>query len=412
MMKKSLIPLFLIALAAIFIGLNIKLQTTGEYVTFDTCDSLTADNGDWYQGHPNDTSLTIDVNDKVEGEGCIALTMHAKRSTFVYKYLGDADLSTTPFMRFRLKATTDPNLVSIFVSIYAWNGSVYKGYRYETLNYVQDEWSTFVVDLRNSVSGSPDLTHISLLEFDWGYLRGEPPENNVMKIDWIEIAPEAGSVEPLTLDIFPASSTITLGSSASFAASAGGGVPPYSYSWTLNGESLGTTSSTITVTPSSAGTYTISCTVTDSTGTEASDTATLTVIESGGVTPTKYTLTVNVQGNGTTSPDIGTYTFDEGSTVHLEAIPAQGWQFSHWLINGQQLNESSITLTMDKNYEVVAYFIESETPNPPEYPPPLLEPPSEGAETEIWNQNLIVIVVLIIVTAVTIILMFSRREKK
>ena len=415
MKGKNLILLFLAIAVITVVGLNIKLQTVGEYVTFDSCDSLTVSNGNWYQGYPDSTVLTIDTTDKIEGSGCIALYTNATKSTFIYKYLADYDLSQTPFVRFRLKASTNPDTVSIFITIYALTENGSRAYGYETLDYIQNNWATFEIDLRQPLSGTPDLTSVTVLEFDWGYRFGVPAAGEVMKIDWIEVAPEAGAVQPLTVNVSPSSTTITLGSSVSFSASASGGITPYTYSWSLNGEPLDESSSSVTITPESPGTYTVSCTITDSLGSTASASATLTVTESqqGPPTSTKYSLTVEIEGNGTTSPEPGQYTFDEGATVHLEATPSQGWLFAYWMINGQQYNESSVTLTMNKNYEAIAYFTEITEPIPlPDHTPPTgVLPPPEEIQPQPWSENLTLIIAIIIVGAI-MVLLISRREKK
>lgn len=80
---------------------------------------------------------------------------------------------------------------------------------------------------------------------------------------------------------------------------------------------------------------------------------------SGGGTepqPVYYTLTTSVTGQGTVSPDSGSYA--SGELVTLTATAASGWQFSSW--SGDITGTSNpISLTMDGNKSVTATFIES-----------------------------------------------------
>jgi hypothetical protein len=71
--------------------------------------------------------------------------------------------------------------------------------------------------------------------------------------------------------------------------------------------------------------------------------------------PTQHTLTINVSGQGSTNPDLGTYTYDEGTQVSITATPASGWGFDHW---GGDASGSSPTfvITVDSNKSVTAYF--------------------------------------------------------
>jgi len=66
-------------------------------------------------------------------------------------------------------------------------------------------------------------------------------------------------------------------------------------------------------------------------------------------------VTISVDGQGTTTPDSGTYTYDEGTQVTITATPASGWEFDHW---GGDASGSSPTfvITIDSNKTVNAYF--------------------------------------------------------
>lgn len=77
------------------------------------------------------------------------------------------------------------------------------------------------------------------------------------------------------------------------------------------------------------------------------------------VCPTTMThdLTINVDGQGTTNPSVGTYEYDSGTQVTITASPASGWGFDHW--SGDTSGTSStVVITMDSDKDVTAYFEE------------------------------------------------------
>jgi len=80
-----------------------------------------------------------------------------------------------------------------------------------------------------------------------------------------------------------------------------------------------------------------------------------------GPPPTQYTLTTAVIGQGSVT---GGGTYEEGTVVPVEAIPAEGWKFDYWTgdLSGST-NPTSIT--MDSNKSVTAHF--SQIPVPIKY---------------------------------------------
>ena len=62
--------------------------------------------------------------------------------------------------------------------------------------------------------------------------------------------------------------------------------------------------------------------------------------------PGTHILSILVQGQGTTSPSIGTYTINDGQVATIQAIPASGWQFTGWS-NGSTVNPISLTINSD-----------------------------------------------------------------
>jgi len=77
-----------------------------------------------------------------------------------------------------------------------------------------------------------------------------------------------------------------------------------------------------------------------------------------------YTLTIEVNGNGTTEPTPGAYQYLEGTEVSITAIPADGHRFAGW--SGDVSNPDSATTTMivSANKTVTANFIEGPPPPP------------------------------------------------
>jgi uncharacterized repeat protein (TIGR02543 family) len=68
--------------------------------------------------------------------------------------------------------------------------------------------------------------------------------------------------------------------------------------------------------------------------------------------PSSYTLTMKTVGQGTVLPGNGTQT--AGTTIDIQAIPADGWSFSGW--SGDASGSANTTLTMTGNLVVTATF--------------------------------------------------------
>ncbi|GEM_PF-3436276 len=98
-----------------------------------------------------------------------------------------------------------------------------------------------------------------------------------------------------------------------------------------------------------------------------------------------YDLTVSVDGEGTTDPEPGTYTWAAGSEIELTATAEEDYEFEKWVINGDEVTEATTTVTIeDADVEVVAHFKEEEddthvvdydenTPSISAYPNPAID---------------------------------------
>ena len=74
--------------------------------------------------------------------------------------------------------------------------------------------------------------------------------------------------------------------------------------------------------------------------------------------PQQYTLTMAVDGNGSTTPAVGDHTYDEGAVVPLTATPDAGWVFDRW--SGDVTGSTNpTTITMSTNKSVTAHFLQA-----------------------------------------------------
>jgi len=73
-----------------------------------------------------------------------------------------------------------------------------------------------------------------------------------------------------------------------------------------------------------------------------------------------YTLTMEIEGQGEVSPATGNHIYDGGSIVDIEAVPAEGWEFSEWVGNVAANDDRVTTVTMNREQTVRAVFILAE----------------------------------------------------
>ncbi len=71
----------------------------------------------------------------------------------------------------------------------------------------------------------------------------------------------------------------------------------------------------------------------------------------------EYTLTIIVEGGGSTKPEEGIYSHYDGEQVTLEATPAEGWKFVEWTGDATG-TDPTINVTMDSNKSITANFEE------------------------------------------------------
>jgi len=73
--------------------------------------------------------------------------------------------------------------------------------------------------------------------------------------------------------------------------------------------------------------------------------------------PYTYYLTITSTEGGTTNPLSGTYDYPAGSSLNVTAIPNLGYSFDYWLLDGEERTENPITIVMDTNHTLEAFFV-------------------------------------------------------
>jgi Fe-S cluster assembly iron-binding protein IscA len=69
-----------------------------------------------------------------------------------------------------------------------------------------------------------------------------------------------------------------------------------------------------------------------------------------------YTLTMAVNGSGSTDPPVGDNNYVEGTVVNIMATPDAGWQFDSWTGDVADPGSASTTVTMDADKTITANF--------------------------------------------------------
>jgi len=75
---------------------------------------------------------------------------------------------------------------------------------------------------------------------------------------------------------------------------------------------------------------------------------------------TTHNLTINIIGQGTTSPSVGNHEYSSGTQLAISASPASGWEFDHWAGDASGTSPT-IVITVDSDRVVTAYFKEGAT---------------------------------------------------
>ena len=90
-----------------------------------------------------------------------------------------------------------------------------------------------------------------------------------------------------------------------------------------------------------------------------------------------YKLTIMTTAGGTTNPEPGVHTYLNGTKVNVTAVPDIGYSFDYWLLDGELKTENPITVLMDSDHTLEAYFVDD---IPPELSDPWQEPPPDNVQ--------------------------------
>jgi parallel beta-helix repeat protein len=84
-----------------------------------------------------------------------------------------------------------------------------------------------------------------------------------------------------------------------------------------------------------------------------------------------YQLSIISTAGGTTNPAPGIYTHANGTQVVITAVPYNGYSFDYWFLDGVKTTQNPITIIMNANHTLEAYFIDN---IPPEISEPWQDP--------------------------------------
>jgi hypothetical protein len=164
-------------------------------------------------------------------------------------------------------------------------------------------------------------------------------------------------VVPLYLECLVSPNPTEVSHETCLTASASGGVPPYSWSWEIDGTEVATVKNTTHIF-ATAGNYTVCVTVTDFLDNKEDCCSSVMVNPAPGE---EYDLTVSsTTGGSVTTPGEGVFAYDEGTWVELQAVPDGGYYFVNW--DGDvgtiaDVNAATTTITMQGDYKITARFL-------------------------------------------------------
>ena len=68
------------------------------------------------------------------------------------------------------------------------------------------------------------------------------------------------------------------------------------------------------------------------------------------------TLIISSDGNGSTTPSVGTHRYPQGATIKITAVPDEGWQFDGWTSDVTEPESTDVVLTMDSDKTIHVSF--------------------------------------------------------
>jgi|GEM_PF-2894239 len=73
--------------------------------------------------------------------------------------------------------------------------------------------------------------------------------------------------------------------------------------------------------------------------------------------PIEYSLTIEVEGEGTTNPEPGEYVYLAGEEVEITALADEHWYFHMWMIDDDSIFENPYSVIMDDDITITAHFL-------------------------------------------------------
>jgi hypothetical protein len=145
-------------------------------------------------------------------------------------------------------------------------------------------------------------------------------------------------------------------------------------------------------------------------------------------TPVTYTLIIRIDGQGSTSPAPGSYTYENGSEVTIGATDTSslyGFLFDYWVLDGStkitKKNHNPLYLMMDRDHTLTAVFLQAPPPYPPPEstlsPTPTLEPTATPTPTPTSSPEIpelspwTILPSFIIATLLTAVFCFKKRKR-
>lgn len=143
----------------------------------------------------------------------------------------------------------------------------------------------------------------------------------------------------------------------------------------------------------------------------------------------EVTLTVSVNGKGTTTPAEGVYSCVPGTVVDITAVPDSGWHFVNWSGNVLDPDSEETSVALNGNITIAANFasnIEKETIGEPDST--ITPEPETGTEAEITAETevnadteeekdgiswyMIPVIAAVIITVITVVYLTVIKSKR
>ena len=145
-------------------------------------------------------------------------------------------------------------------------------------------------------------------------------------------------------------------------------------------------------------------------------------------TPVMYTLSITIDGQGSTFPAPGSYTYENGSEISISATDTSslyGFLFEYWVLDGSitisKKNHNPLQLTMDQDHALTAVFLQApppyfppeSTPSPSSTPKPTVTTtPTPKSTPEIPELTpLVILPPFMIATLLTGVFCFKKRKR-